>query len=346
MPRAPTSIPSTYVSGRSFNAVDPFGLNGQCTENPGCNGGSTNVGGDPKGWGDALESAGKWIGGAASDVADGLSDAASAIGSLFGGGGGPSAPKIVRITQNIKSAQRVLTYPMLGVGQYFGEQISEIAANAMKPGASFTAGGFAIKAAGEAINQLGAITGPITGSLVTSSTALLPQATPGDVGPSAGRLVVQGAALFLGGKIGGAAGGTGGARAVGAAIEAAELSAAEGGLGSGRAYSVAFETTLEEAGAGTRAAHFKAANAALSESLSAETLQDLGVSVPKSNAGTILGESPQGMDLAPRAGSAGRDATGPASHASRFDVAASTPSWRRRRIRTLGSRLLKKRSDR
>jgi A nuclease of the HNH/ENDO VII superfamily with conserved WHH len=68
--------------------------------------------------------------------------------------------------------------------------------------------------------------------------------------------------------------------------------AEEGALGSGRAYSVAFETTLDEAGVGTRAAHFKAANIALSESLSGEAMEELGISVPRSNAGTILGESP------------------------------------------------------
>ncbi len=87
-------------------------------------------------------------------------------------------------------------------------------------------------------------------------------------------------------------GGLGGGAAAG--VKAAEGAAAEGALGSGRAYSVAFETTLEEVGAGTRAAHFKAANTALSESLSAETLEELGISVPRSNAGTILGESPSG----------------------------------------------------
>jgi hypothetical protein len=97
------------------------------------------------------------------------------------------------------------------------------------------------------------------------------------------------------------------------AITVHDAPAAEGVLGSGRAYSVAFETTLEEVGAGTRAAHFKAANTALSESLSAETLEELGISVPRSNAGTILGESPSGwtwhhvpdqpgvMQLVPRA---------------------------------------------
>ena len=110
------------------------------------------------------------------------------------------------------------------------------------------------------------------------------------------------------------AGETGLAVAVGAiGVKLGQAGSAAAGLGSGRAYSVAFETTIPKVGAGTRALHFKAANSALSTSLSAETLQGLGISIPRSTAGTILGESPSGwtwhhvpdqpgtMQLVPRA---------------------------------------------
>jgi hypothetical protein len=58
-------------------------------------------------------------------------------------------------------------------------------------------------------------------------------------------------------------------------------------------YSVAFETELEPLGVGTRAAHFRAANTALAESVSADTLKEMGIEIPRSNTGTILGESPK-----------------------------------------------------
>lgn len=84
-------------------------------------------------------------------------------------------------------------------------------------------------------------------------------------------------------------------------------------LAEAKQYSVAFETELEPLGVGTRAAHFRAANKALAASVSADTLTEMGIEIPRSNVGTILGESPKGwtwhhvpgqpgvMQLVPRA---------------------------------------------
>jgi hypothetical protein len=72
-----------------------------------------------------------------------------------------------------------------------------------------------------------------------------------------------------------------------------------GGLGAlrttaARAYSVAFETIIPKVGAGTRPAHFTAANKALqaaiaSDSSFARVMQQLGITVPQK-----LGQSPAG----------------------------------------------------
>ena len=64
-------------------------------------------------------------------------------------------------------------------------------------------------------------------------------------------------------------------------------------------YSVAFETTIPKVGAGSRGAHFKAANEALSAEMKASpgfapAIEGLGIKVSTSGAGTALQRSPAG----------------------------------------------------
>lgn len=65
------------------------------------------------------------------------------------------------------------------------------------------------------------------------------------------------------------------------------------------AYSVAFETTIPKVGAGTRPAHFAAANEALLNAMRASPelsgmVEELGVQIPTNAAGVAKGLSPQG----------------------------------------------------
>ncbi|KYF90903.1 hypothetical protein BE20_16185 [Sorangium cellulosum] len=66
-----------------------------------------------------------------------------------------------------------------------------------------------------------------------------------------------------------------------------------------RAYSVAFETTIPKVGAGSRGAHFKAANEALLAEMRASpelasAIDGLAIKLPTSSAGTVLQRSPPG----------------------------------------------------
>ena len=65
------------------------------------------------------------------------------------------------------------------------------------------------------------------------------------------------------------------------------------------AYSVAFETKIHPSGAGTRAAHFRAANDALLSAMEAspelaERMSQLGIEVPRTASGAAKGVSPNG----------------------------------------------------
>ena len=73
--------------------------------------------------------------------------------------------------------------------------------------------------------------------------------------------------------------------------------AAKAAVADGRFYSVAFETRLsaESYPGVTRYMHFKEANIALEDALASNpALTELGISVPKSATGSILGKSPEG----------------------------------------------------
>ncbi|WP_437668820.1 RHS repeat-associated core domain-containing protein [Sorangium sp. So ce131] len=90
----------------------------------------------------------------------------------------------------------------------------------------------------------------------------------------------------------------GAGRGLGAAVE--ESAVATGvARAAPRGYSVAFETMIPKVGAGSRGAHFKAANDALLADTRASpelasAIRDLGIEVPTSNAGTTLQRSPPG----------------------------------------------------
>jgi hypothetical protein len=109
------------------------------------------------------------------------------------------------------------------------EQLGVVIGQALNPSASFTAKGFAIGAAEDAMNQLATASGPIVGPLLHSVTPALPATTPGDCGPAAGKLLSMSAGVAIGAKMAGGAGATGGATAAMAAAEGAEIAAAEGG---------------------------------------------------------------------------------------------------------------------
>ncbi|WP_437576989.1 RHS repeat-associated core domain-containing protein [Sorangium sp. So ce887] len=85
-------------------------------------------------------------------------------------------------------------------------------------------------------------------------------------------------------------------RGLGAAAERAAAGVAGGGV---RAYSVAYETTIPKFGAGTRPAHFKAANEALLADMRAspeltQAMRGLSIEVPASASGAAQGLSPSG----------------------------------------------------
>ncbi|GEM_PF-5210236 len=62
----------------------------------------------------------------------------------------------------------------------------------------------------------------------------------------------------------------------------------------GSFYSIAFETKLsgDLYSGGTYYSHFKAANTALESGMAPEVMSELGITVPKSSTGSILGKSP------------------------------------------------------
>jgi RHS repeat-associated protein len=118
--------------------------------------------------------------------------------------------------------------------------------------------------------------GPLAAAIHSSAPQVPVASEPGDVSV----LIPVAASLLIPGG-----GGGGAATGVTKAARAAE---------GAKAYSVAAEVAIPEVGAGTRALHAKAANAALAESMAPEAMEALGIKIPRSSAGSILGESPKG----------------------------------------------------